>query len=315
MIMDKRLFRILFAAVAAVAVSGCVNEEHDRHDPVVTLAFDPVMQVHVRSSEASETDADALSVGVCAWKLVEGQAWSADRGVAEVFLPASRLVHDGHFWHTQPHVDWPSAGNTLTCIGFAPFGAVAVCDQTRGVVFEGVDATTDPGDLRYTEPQADRVKLHNGGVVNLPLLPALCQVEFRVRSKGETETTFFVRRIVLDAINCRGSFQSLPSPAWELSGDPGALPLFEGEFQLTDVPQSIVAARRVIPQPLHSTLTVDYEYLTPTGSRIQQSETVGPLEKMLYPGYSYTFTLAVGHDGVEVLPENPAQNSESQKVS
>ncbi len=76
-----------------------------------------------------------------------------------------------------------------------------------------------------------------------------------------------------------------------------------------------MAARRVIPQPLHSTLTVDYEYLTPTGSRIQQSETVGPLEKMLYPGYSYTFTLAVGHDGVEVLPENPAQNSESQKVS
>lgn len=313
--MDKRLIRILLATTAALAITGCVSEEREQHDPVVALAFDPVMQVHVRSSEASETDADALSVGVCAWKLAEGQTWSADRDVAEVFLPASRLVRDGHFWHTQPHVDWPSAGNTLTCIGFAPFGAVAVCDQTRGVVFEGVDATTDPGDLRYTEPQADRVKLHNGGVVNLPLLPALCQVEFRVRSKGETETTFFVRRIVLDAINCRGSFQSLPSPAWELSGDPGALPLFEGEFQLTDVPQSIVAARRVIPQPLHSTLTVDYEYLTPTGSRIQQSETVGPLEKMLYPGYSYTFTLAVGHDGVEVLPENPAQNSESQKVS
>ncbi len=310
--MDRFFMRILLATVIVTAGAGCVNEEHERHDAVVALAFDPVMQVHVRSSAAPD---ETVSPGVCVWSLAGGRTWLADRAAAEVYLPPARLVRNGHFWQPETSVDWPSAETTLTCIGFAPFEAVTACDAERGVVFDGVDVTTDPGDLRYTEPQADRVKLHNGGVVNLPLLPALCQVEFRVRSKGETETTFFVRRIVLDAINCRGSFQSLPSPAWELSGDPGALPLFEGEFQLTDVPQSIVAARRVIPQPLHSTLTVDYEYLTPTGSRIQQSETVGPLEKMLYPGYSYTFTLAVGHDGVEVLPENPAQNSESQKVS
>lgn len=314
MVMDTRLFRIMLVAMIALAVAGCVSEEREQHDPVVALAFDPVMQVHVRSSEVSENDADALSVGVCAWKLAEGQTWSADRDVAEVFLPASRLVRDGHFWYPQPAVDWPSAGNTLSCIGFAPFDAVAVCDKARGVVFENVDATTEPEDLRYTEPQANRVKSHNGGVVNLPLLPALCQIEFRVRSKEENGETFFVRRLVLDAVGCRGSFQSLPSPDWTLSDDPEALQLFDGEFQLTDVPQSVVAARRVIPQPLRSTLTVDYEYLSPTGSRIQQSETVGPLEKMLYAGHSYTFTLTVGYDGVEVLPENPAQNNESQQV-
>lgn len=310
--MDRFFMRILLATVIVAAGAGCVNEEHERHDAVVALAFDPVMQVHVRSSAAPD---ETVSPGVCVWSLAGGRTWLADRAAAEVYLPPARLVRNGHFWQPETSVDWPSAETTLTCIGFAPFEAVTACDAERGVVFDGVDVTTDPGDLRYTEPQTDRMKSHNGGVVNLPLLPALCQVEFRIRSGGGYETSVYVRRIVLDAVVCRGTFRSLPEPAWKLSGASEALTLFEGELLLTDVPQTAVI-RRIIPQSLQSSVTVEYEYLTPTGdARLQQSDVSLPVTKNLRAGHAYTFTLAAGPDGVEVIPETPLQNNDLKPAS
>lgn len=332
--MNRFIIRILLATAVAAAAGACVKEDRERHDPIVRLAFEPVLHAHVRSvvgagtSEAAECaersaaavvrsddsgDAAGMSFGVSAWQFPEEQKWETDQESAQRFLDAARLVRDGEVWLPESGDDWPSNRYTLTCIGFAPYEAAAGCDATNGVRFEEVDTSTDPGDLRYTQPQTDLVKSHNGGVVTLPLVQALCEVDFRVRGvNGYEDTEVYVRSITLDEVGIRGDFRSLPAPTWTLHGANAPLTLFEGEIQLEYTPQKAGQTRRLIPQTLNSTVTVEYEFLAPTGARLPQTDTTEPVKRTLEAGRHYTFTLAISPAGAEVIPELPDQTTESE---
>lgn len=221
--MNRFIIRILLATAVAAAAGACVKEDRERHDPIVRLAFEPVMHTRVRSAAGDAGDAgDAVgtSFGVSVWQLPEELAWETDQQSALPLLDAARLVRDGERWLPESGNDWPSNRYTLTCIGFAPYEAAAGCDATYGVRFEEVDTSTDPGDLRYTLPQTDLVKSHNGGVVTLPLVQALCEVDFRVRGvNGYDATEVYVRSISFDNVGIRGDFRSLPAPTWTLRGN------------------------------------------------------------------------------------------------
>lgn len=314
--MNRFIIRILLATAVAAAAGACVKEDRERHDPIVRLAFEPVMHTRVRSAAGDAGDAgDAVgtSFGVSVWQLPEELAWETDQQSALPLLDAARLVRDGERWLPESGNDWPSNRYTLTCIGFAPYEAAAGCDATYGVRFEEVDTSTDPGDLRYTLPQTDLVKSHNGGVVTLPLVQALCEVDFRVRGvNGYEDTEVYVRSITLDNVGIRGDFRSLPAPTWTLRGNNAPLTLFEGEIRLEYAPQETGSTLRLIPQELNSTVTVEYEFLAPTGARLPQSDTTEPVERTLEAGRHYTFTLAVSPAGAEVISELPDQTTESE---
>ena len=205
--MKKTFYRILLtAAILPTVGPGCVNEEREHHDPVVPLAFEPVMHAQVRAGETPDNTGDTgnNSFGVSAWTLDRNETWSTGSENAEPFLDREKLLRDGVFWYPESKPDWPPYQYNLACIGFAPFDAAARCDNSQGVVFDDVDTSTDPGDLRYTLLQANLSKNRNGGVISLPMIPALCEVSFRVRGVSEYETArIYVRSISLENVKLK----------------------------------------------------------------------------------------------------------------
>lgn len=306
--MKKTFYRILLtAAILPTVGSGCVNEEREHHDPVVQLAFEPVMHAQVRAGETPD-NTENNSFGVSAWTLGQTKNWSSESENAEPFLDREKLLRDGVFWYPESKPDWPPYQYNLACIGFAPFDAVTQCDNSQGVVFDDVDTSTDPGDLRYTLPQANLSKKQNGGVVTLPMIPALCEVSFRVRGVSEYETArIFVRSISLENVKLKGSFHSLPNPSWELKDATGAINFFEGDWPVGYSPQVIGETRRIIPQDLDASLRIAYDVVAPSQDRIPEEVFGLEIKRSLSAGHQYTFTLAVSTSGVEVIQENPSQ--------
>ena len=311
--MKSTIFRILLTTAAAASVGiGCVNEEREVHDPAVELAFDPVMHVQVRSETGEQQTSDeADSFGVSAWHLDETTTWSVDAESAEPVLDMEPLVRDGALWYPQSRIDWPAKQYRLNCIGFAPFEAVTTCSPTEGVVFDGVDTSSDPGDLRYSEPQTELAKSRNGGVITLPMIPALCEIDFCVKGvSGYDDTNVYVRHIAIDKIAVRGSFHSLPDPTWTLAPDPGSIDFFDGDTRVGPEPLNVGEKRRVIPQETDGVIVVDYEFETPDGNRLHQVVEDLALKRSFEAGRHYTITLAVSPAGVEVIVENPSQIDE-----
>lgn len=306
--MKKAFYRILLtAAILPTVGSGCVNEEREHHDPVVQLAFEPVMHAQVRAGETPD-NTENNSFGVSAWTLDRTKNWSSESENAEPFLDREKLLRDGVFWYPESKPDWPPYQYNLACIGFAPFDAVTQCDNSQGVVFDDVDTSTDPGDLRYTLPQANLSKKQNGGVVTLPMIPALCEVSFRVRGVSEYETArIFVRSISLENVKLKGSFHSLPNPSWELKDVTGAINFFEGDWPVGYSPQVIGETRRIIPQDLDASLRIAYDVVAPSQDRIPEEVFGLEIKRSLSAGHQYAFTLAISASGVEVIQENPSQ--------
>lgn len=313
--MKNSLFRILLATTVSSLVGiGCVNEDRDHHDPVVKLAFEPVMHAQVRADAgAEEGNSDEYSIedhyGVSVWMLDKESSWTAEAQKADSYLEMERLVKNGNLWYPETELDWPTDRFNLSCIGFAPFEAATACSPTEGVIFDGIDTSSDPGDLRYTEPQVDLAKSHNGGIIPLPMIPALCEVDFRVRSvSGYESTRVYVRSITIAGIALKGRFQSQPEPRWTLQDTEGSrLLFFEGDQEAVYTPQIVGSTRRIIPQELDGTINVVYQFVTPAGGRLDQEEKDLPLKISLEAGRHYIFTLAVSPAGVEVIPEIPSQ--------
>lgn len=313
--MKNSLFRILLATTVSSLVGfGCVNEDRDHHDPVVKLAFEPVMHAQVRADiDAEEDNSDEYSIedhyGVSVWMLDKEISWMSEATNADSYLEMEHLVKNGNLWYPETELDWPSDQYTLSCIGFAPFEAASACSASEGVIFDGVDTSSDPGDLRYTRPQVDLAKSHNGGIIPLPMIPALCEVDFRVRSvSGYEATRIYVRSITLAGIALKGRFQSLPEPKWSLEDAANErLLFFEGDQEAVYTPQIVGSTRRIIPQEVDGTINVVYQFVTPAGGRLDQEEKDLPLKTTLEAGRHYIFTLAVSPAGVEVIPEIPSE--------
>ena len=189
------------------------------HDPVVRLAFEPVMQAQVRSDAAPEDAAAAYSIedhfGVSGWSLDKESSWKAEAKSADSYLAMERLVRNGNLWYPDPELEWPSDQYTLSCIGFAPFEAATACTPSEGVVFDEVDTSSDPGDLHYTEPQTDLAKSHNGGIIPLPMIPHSAKsTSGYAASRGTNPHASMSAALRLAGIALKGRFQSLPEPKW-----------------------------------------------------------------------------------------------------
>ena len=108
--MKKTFYRILLtAAILPTVGPGCVNEEREHHDPVVPLAFEPVMHAQVRAGETPDNTGDTgnNSFGVSAWTLDRNETWSTGSENAEPFLDREKLLRDGVFWYPESKPDWP----------------------------------------------------------------------------------------------------------------------------------------------------------------------------------------------------------------
>ena len=140
------------------------------------------------------------------------------------------------------------------------------------------------------------------------MIPALCEVSFRVRGVSEYETArIYVRSISLENVKLKGSFHSLPNPSWDLQNLTGEINFFEGDWPVDYSPQEIGETRRIIPQDLDASLRIAYDVVAPSQDRIPEEVFGLEIKRSLSAGHQYTFTLAVSTSGVEVIQENPSQ--------
>jgi len=275
-----------FAFISLLILEGCSMAVPEEADPQVLLAFQPVVCPMTKEAEHSE-----FTVGVSAWTLAEGESWEYE-APGQVYLSNSRVIPGQEdLWYLEDMGSWPSREERLSVIGYAPFEAASGCDAEFGVRFEDVNVLELDTALFYTEPQTDLIKTSSGGVVPLPMQQALCQMDFKVRTRVSAEEKITVRKITLDDACYTGDFRSLPDPQWKVSG------------MVSDVEFYQEKPRLMIPQCLNSPVTVEFEYTNPAGLSITQSLKTSLIEKELYPGMHYTYILSVGMDEVKFLLE------------
>ena len=157
--MKKTFNRILLtAAILPTVGPGCVNEEREAPRPVVPLAFEPVMHAQVRAG------GDPRQHRRHRQQLVRRQRLDPrpERDLEHPGPKTPNRSSTGKNCSATAFSGIPNRNPTgppyqynLACIGFAPFDAAARCDNSQGVVFDDVDTSTDPGDLRYTLLQAN----------------------------------------------------------------------------------------------------------------------------------------------------------------
>ena len=301
--------------LAALALSGCTYDDNQAYNPEKRLMFQPGMYMHM-SHDDVECFSPDMTFAVKAWSLPRGCQWGDMCGNAIEFLPLSTaycceavvtdtLIEENRkdlLWTIEEEVMWPPHNETLAFIAYSPATAVCGCDTESGVTYS-TDITEDQTDLLYSQPCSDRNKVEHGWVVPLQFCHSLCRVDFRVSSRVSKDERITVKSITINALRHKGTFTSLPEPRWKLDASMVSLTFFEGSEEVGHEPQKIGCYWLVPPQMLDTEVTVEFEYTTAAQTSITQKLSTRPLEVMLKPGFTYTYTLSIGIDDVRFLQE------------
>ena len=298
----KDTFRISVSLLATALLAACTIERRDPNDPDVVLSFQPAMYMQM-DGEWQGDYPQGRPFGVWAWSLDARREWESDSLSAEPFLEDEEVSpSSGGLWSPSRPVLWPSKDRNVTFIAGSPCARVDACSKELGIEFRDVDLTKEQTDLLYTVLQTDLNKISCGGNVTMPFNHALCQVSFRVKSRGDglEDGQIRIKKIEIGRALCCGSFRSLPLPAWVTQGEPSALTFFEGDFLSGSLPQDIGQSLMVIPQVLDTTVDVAYEYRTAAGTHIARTSSC-PLTVNLQQGRRYIYTLTAGIDEVNFV--------------
>lgn len=279
---------------------GCTSDEVQDYNPELRLMFQPDMYMQVAHDSVECFPANE-TFAVQGWKLSQAQTWKNDAENATVFLPVSEAKRKGALWAVDDNLLWPDYDESLTFIAYAPYRATCRLDVENGVSYT-TDILQDQTDVLYTDPHADRRKLEDGWVVPMYFKHTLCRVDFRIKHRVDVDEKITVKRIVLDKVRHRGTFRSLASPQWETEEDDTSLTFFEGSREIQALPDTIGRYWMMIPQPLDTSVTVEYEFTDPYRTLQKRVQTV-PVRTLLESGRTYTYTLSVGMNDVRFLQE------------
>ena len=261
----RRGAAMLFAA--ALSLYGCIDRR-DLYDPDLEMTFDPCRNLE--------------TFGVRAWACPEGS------GPAEgtLLLDDVRIIRDGGKWLPEKPLLWPARDRKVFVLAYAPYGTASAISPERGVEFEGIDAEAIAEDLLYSDPVPDASKGRDG-VIPLTFYPALCRVDFRLRTDAFPVEKVEVKALRALTLVTRGDFQSLPSPKWTLSGNPGPVTLAEGSFLLEGEPTVISGNHPLIPQRISTRFEAEIDYTDTNGIPSHWTVSTEPVEKNFIPGRSY----------------------------
>lgn len=288
--------------LVSVLLAGCTFDRKDDFDVDYAIEFQPAMYMH---SAPSDTEAypEGQEFGVSAWVLPEDCRWEEDCADAEEYMSSSCLSCDGNGrWMSQGQEVWPSKDERLTFLAYSPYRESCRCDRSEGVVWD-VNVLENQTDLLYTEPVGDMSKLECGGVVTLPFRHALCLVDFRVKHRVEPGHKIIVKKITVDRVCNQGTFRSLAEPMWEIDESMAPLEIYEGSYEVGELPEYLGREWLLIPQDLDTQVTVEYEYEHVHGGGLKMNLSTVSLKTALEAGMKYTFTLSIGIDDVKFLTE------------
>lgn len=293
-------------------LAGCTFDAPVVYDPELRLLFQPEVYRHLSDNDDSVYPLEQDFI-VCAWSgssewLTPSRAYSQEVMITDTLRKTQ--VTD-LLWAFDQNLMWPSKNQPLSFTAYTPCEEQCAVSKDKGVQWS-TDVLQEQVDLLYSHVEVDRRSNVDGNVVHLPFEHALCQIKFRVKNRVDNTGALdvmnrpdkiTVKKITIEGIQHSGSFCSLASPKWTLTGDVAPLPIFEGTFQTAGVPEPIGTVWLMVPQKLDTKISVEFQYTTFANTTITQVIKTVPMKTTLENGRDYTYTLSVGIDDVKFLQE------------
>ena len=316
--MKKHLF---FAALASVALAGCVNNESntamDAPEPLVFEA--PTLKTQTRAYNGEITGVqyptDESFQVFC--RIYEGSftGWAS---ATDYFNAAGeKASHDGSYWSTENKHYWPSAGHALAFAAYSPDasrlnGEATVTYGADGLTIENFKPAAnseDQYDLMYSDRVSGLTKENNGGShVSLTFHHALSSIVFSTSEAAEGMKYQIEKLTVSGSIFSTGTFKqnltestNVANPDWETSGTATSVS-YEPEIPVGGIPVTTTptiftagkSALLLIPQsiPDNAKVIVEYKATTETAPITTTSHTAEiPLKQfMLVDNSTQTIT-------------------------
>lgn len=213
---------MLFAAMASVVLTSCVNEDKEAMESASKKAISFDMPVMKPTRAAGEIDGttyptDETFKVFCKSYTGAYTDWTAG---ADYFHPAGETVAlTGGNWSTTTVHYWPELGNKLAFAAYSPATASAhgTFAQTQtGLTITGFstqDNVANQYDLMYTPRVVNLDKNNAGDPVPLAFKHALTSVVFKA-TKTDADATYTIKSLTVNGlVSTTGDFnQNIPNP-------------------------------------------------------------------------------------------------------
>ncbi len=216
---------MLFAAMASVVLTSCVNEDKEVMESASKKAISFDMPVMKPTRAAGEIDGttyptDETFKVFCKSYTGTYTDWTT---YTDYFAAAGEDVAliDGN-WSTNPVHYWPELGNKLAFAAYSPATASGTFAQTQtGLTITGFSTQDDVAnqyDLMYTPRVIDLDKNSAGTPVPMVFKHALTSVVFKA-TKTDADATYVIKSLTVNGlVSTTGDFnQNIPNAA-ELDG-------------------------------------------------------------------------------------------------
>ncbi|MBQ4622687.1 MAG: fimbrillin family protein [Bacteroidaceae bacterium] len=315
--MKKHLF---FAALASVALAGCVNDESntamDAPEPLVFEAPTLKTQTRAYNGEIAGVVYPTEESFQVFCRIYEGE-FSGWASATDYFdAQGEKASHDASYWKTSTLHYWPSAGHALAFAAYSPYkdrlnDEATVTYGADGLTianFKPAANSEDQYDLMYSDRVSGLTKENNGkSHVSLTFHHALASIVFSTSEAAEGISYKITDLRITGTIHPTGTFKqnlnettNVADPKWTTSGS--ATVNYESEIpaagiNVTNTPTIFTAgesAMLLIPQniPEDAKVIVKYEATTETAPITTTSHTVDiPLKEfMLVDNSTQTIT-------------------------
>lgn len=212
---------MLFAAMASVVLTSCVNEDMEVMESASKKAISFDMPVMKPTRAAGEIDGAIYPTGetfkvFCKSYTGAYTDWTAG---ADYFAAAGEdVAYNGTKWSTATVHYWPELGNNLAFAAYSPATASGTFAQTQtGLTITGFSTQDDVAnqyDLMYTPRVIDLDK--NSAATDVPLAfkHALTSVVFKA-TKTDADATYTIKSLSVNGkVSTTGNFnQNIPNAA------------------------------------------------------------------------------------------------------
>lgn len=222
---------MLFAAMASVVLTSCVNEDKEAMEvsSKKAISFDmPVMKpTRAQLGEIIGTaypEAESFRV-FCKSYTGTYAGWASSTDAADYFAAGGEVVSkSGTQWTTTNPYYWPELGNELVFAAYSPADAAGTYTQTdKGLQIEDFTtaAANSQYDLMYTARVAGKNKGNNGdAAVPLVFKHALTSVVFSAVA-ADDKATYNIKSLTVDGeFVTTADFDQNIATAAELDGTP-----------------------------------------------------------------------------------------------
>lgn len=213
---------MLFAAMASVVLTSCVNEDMEVMESASKKAISFDMPVMKPTRAAGEIDGTTYPTGetfkvFCKSYTGDYAGWAGTDYFASV---GEDVAFNGSEWSTATVHYWPELGNKLAFAAYSPAAASAdgtFAQTNTGLTITGFSTQDDVAnqyDLMYTPRVIDLDKNSAGADVPLAFKHALTSVVFKA-TKTDADATYTIKSLTVNGkVSTTGDFnQNIPTSA------------------------------------------------------------------------------------------------------